>query len=226
MSTVIRANLFPTATPTLPQAHPCVIVIFGVTGDLSRRKLIPALFRLGCLGCTANQFIVLGVGRDQLTDDNFRARIRTAVSQSKEIGEFRDEDWQHFAPRLRYLSGDIEDANAYTQLAARLEELKTEGASTNRIFYLSTPPSLAPRIVEGLGAAGLADEDEGWSRIVVEKPFGRDLTSARELNEIIARVFREEQVYRIDHYLGRETVRNILVFRFDNSLFEPVWSRN
>jgi glucose-6-phosphate 1-dehydrogenase len=221
-----KAKPRPLAAPPLPEADPCVVVIFGATGDLARRKLVPALYNLACERCTGTQFNVLGLGGTEVSDGEFRALMRDAVKQSEDTRDFNDETWNAFAARLRYTAGDFTDAGAFRELAARLAQMTTEGASANHLFYFSTPTSLFPALVNGLSGAKLADESRGWSRLVVEKPFGRDLTSARELNEIIARAFREPQVYRIDHYLGKDTVQNIFVFRFGNSLFEPVWNRH
>lgn len=227
MPVVIEATPAPMAEAPVPQADPCVIVIFGALGDLTKRKLVPALYRLACAGCMSSDFKVLGVGRDQLNDEEFRAQMGAGVTGSKEMGEFRFEEWQTFATRLHYISGELNQTDTYRNIAARLEQMKIQkGVSANHLFYLSTPPSLAPSIVDGLGTAGLAAEEEGWSRIVIEKPFGRDLASAHSLNACVGGVFEEHQVYRIDHYLGKETVQNIMVFRFGNSLFEPVWNRN
>ena len=226
MSTLVQPAPRKLETPSLPQGDSCLVVIFGGTGDLTRRKLVPALYDLACVGCTTRNFQVLGIGRTKLTDDDFRARVREGAATSKDARNFSEEGWQDFAERLQYLVGDANNREFYPHLKAKIEEMQKNGASKNVLFYVSVPASLAPPIVEGLGEAGLARNDEGWTRIILEKPFGRDLASARELNQIVSRVFDENAVYRIDHYLGKETVQNIMMFRFGNSIFEPVWNRN
>ena len=139
---------------------------------------------------------------------------------------FSESDWQTFATRLHYLVGDANQPEFYPALRSKIAEMQSNGASANILFYVSTPASMAPPIVEGLGQSGLARNDKGWTRIILEKPFGHDLHSAQELNTIVSHVFDEESVYRIDHYLGKETVQNIIMFRFGNSMFEPIWNRN
>ena len=227
MSATVQAT--PTrevSPPVLPKADSCVLVIFGATGDLTHRKLMPALYDLASVGCMSSVFEVLGTGRTKLQDQEFRERMRQGTSQSKDARDYSDEKWQQFAQHLHYIVGDPNDGAFYPKLADELERMRVAGSSPNRLFYVSTPASMAAPIVEGLGAAGLARNDKGWSRIVMEKPFGRDLQSARALNKVVENVFEEKDVYRIDHYLGKETVQNMLVFRFGNSLFEPVWNRN
>ena len=152
--------------------------------------------------------------------------MHEGAAKSKDARNYSENGWQDFAKRLHYFVGDASHPDFYPQLKAKIEEMQKNGASKNVLFYVSTSASLAPPIVEGLGQSGLARPRGGWTRIVLEKPFGHDLKSAQELNEMVSHVFDEDSVYRIDHYLGKETVQNIMVFRFGNSMFEPIWNRN
>jgi glucose-6-phosphate 1-dehydrogenase len=219
-------NPFTAGLRGAPVPDPCTLVIFGATGDLTRRKLLPALYNLYLEGLIDPCTSVVGVARRVLTDDVFRDRMRQAVEQHSRR-DVDEEDWRRFAAGLRYLQGDFDDGQAYSALSALLSDLDdSRQAGGRRIFYLATPPSAYPVIVGHLGEAGLSrPAPEGVSRVIVEKPFGRDLASARQLNEVVGNAFQENQVYRIDHYLGKETVQNILVFRLGNGIFEPLWNR-
>jgi glucose-6-phosphate 1-dehydrogenase len=210
----------------MPKGDPCILVIFGASGDLTRRKLIPALFDMMCVGCMNPYFQVLGVSRSEMDSVEFRKQMKEAAAASKDTRDFNEDRWDWFAERLHYMAGDVNEVSTYEEIKRKLEELGKSAKSHNRLFYLSMPASLAPTIVHRLGEVGLNKHDQGWSRVILEKPFGHDLDSARALNEEVAKVFGEDDVYRIDHYLGKETVQNILVFRFGNTIFEPVWNRN
>jgi glucose-6-phosphate 1-dehydrogenase len=203
-----------------------MVVIFGASGDLTRRKLVPALYSLHQHGSLDACFGILGVARSEMSDEKFRQSMREAC-QDDEEGELDRKAWETFARRLHYMAADLQNEDAYRDLRDRLEELGAgnPGAS-NHLFHLAVPPDLMSDIVDGLAAAGLTGQGEAWTRIVVEKPFGWDLQSARELNQQIRRHFEENQVYRIDHFLGKEMVQNLIAFRFGNTLFEPVWNRN
>lgn len=212
-------------SPGVPE--PLAVVIFGASGDLTRRKLMPALFRLFCEGLLPDGFAVVGVALEPWSDDEFRARMRAAASEF--APEASSERWTEFEARLCYVSTRFEDAEGFARLAERLRSRDRErGTAGNRLFYLAVPPRAILTVVEQLEQAGLvrSAEEERWSRLVVEKPFGRDLASARELNRALLSVFDERQIYRIDHYLGKETVQNLLVFRFANVIWEPIWNRN
>ncbi len=207
--------------------QPCTLVIFGGSGDLARRKLVPALYNLLLDGALSGNYAVLGTGRKPLTDTEFRESSREGVVKYSRQ-EIKDEVWANFEQRLFYVSGAIDDPKAYTDLRARLEQIEADlKLSGNRIFYLAIPPTSIAAAVEGLQKAGLVQPPDGkgpFSRVIVEKPIGHDLESARAINAAVARVFDESQVFRIDHYLGKETVQNILVLRFANSIFDPIWN--
>ncbi len=206
-----------------------VVVIFGASGDLARRKLVPALFSLASKQLLPPETAVIGVSRQEFSKDEYRERMRTDLHELGGVTDVDAEVWESFASRLHYLTADFGDPDAFRRLRAVIEDLDRErGTGGNRLFYLATAPAFFPVIAEGLGGVGLAQQDregEQFARLVVEKPFGHDLESARALNDHLSGVFRERQIYRIDHYLGKETVQNLLVLRFGNAIFEPIWNR-
>ena len=207
-------------------ADPCTVVIFGASGDLTKRKLLPALYRLTQERLLPAEFAILGFSRSPMSHEEFRGKMKDAIVTYSEAKRVDEAVWQSFAQGIYYISGDINDPDCYKRMNGLLDQIDRErGTAGNRVFYLSVAPSLYSEAIEQLGAADLARPKPGsWTRIIIEKPFGHDLESAKQLNTDVAKVFEEEQVYRIDHYLGKETVQNLLVFRFANGIFEPIWN--
>jgi glucose-6-phosphate 1-dehydrogenase len=207
---------------------PSILVLFGATGDLSHRKVVPALYQLWRTNLLPHEFVLLCIGRRPYDDDKLRSEFRASVEKYSRVLPIDEAAWRSFASRILYQRLDFADPAGYDALAKRLDELDREQSTRgNHLFYLATQPSAFAEIVGQIGRVGLDHErhDAGWRRVIIEKPFGHDLDSAIRLNREVGKVFREQQVYRIDHYLGKETVRNLLVFRFGNGIFEPIWNR-
>lgn len=226
MATVVDPSRTEAPAPPPPKpADPCVMVIFGASGDLTKRKLLPALMNLASGGLLPDQFAVIANARADIAETRFRQDVMKEVRGLTGQLDPKVEQW--LTERLYYVRGEFEDADLYTRLAETIQRVDAQvGAHGNVLFYLATPPEFFAPIVTRLGDTGLVREDnDHWRRVIIEKPFGRDLESAHRLNREIQRVLDERQIYRIDHYLGKETVQNLMVFRFANGIFEPIWNR-
>jgi glucose-6-phosphate 1-dehydrogenase len=222
------AQLAEKPTATAPrigkQGDPCVMVIFGAAGDLTARLLIPALYNLARADLLSKEFAVLGVARAQMTDEDFRKRILDDVKEY--CGDcIEAQTWENFSRRFYYFAGDFKNDNLYPQIKDRLANIDRDHSThQNVFFYMATAPSFFGPIVEKLAATGLMEQNnDHWRRVIIEKPFGHDLDSAKALNQQLLKLAEEKQIYRIDHYLGKETVQNIMAFRFANGIFEPIW---
>src|SRR5579883_2784872 len=210
-------------------AEPCAIVIFGASGDLTRRKLIPALFELAACQSLARRFAIIGFARSEMSDANFQQSAADAVRQNNGGCRVEEEVLRAFVQSFVYVAGDYDRPAAFEKLAHRLDEIDRErNLEGNRLYYLATPPAVYPKVIAQIKNAGMARpvNTNSWARIVIEKPFGHDLASARKLNRVVLDAFDESQVYRIDHFLGKDTVQNLLALRFGNGIFEPLWNRN
>ena len=207
---------------------PCNIVFFGASGDLTKRMLMPAMWNLRLGDILPANYGIVGFSRTQFSDNDFRAEMKKAIDQFSRTGPAKDPLWSDFAKHISYVPGDFDDVNCFHKLREALEQNDRElGTGGNRLFYLSTPPSVFTSIIDQLDKAGLGPRDNktGWSRVIIEKPFGTDLDSARALQAEVSKVFEEKHVYRIDHYLGKEPVQDIMALRFANVIFEPIWNR-
>ena len=204
---------------------PCAMVIFGASGDLTKRKLLPALYNLAKDHLLAKEFAVIGFARNEMTTEEFRQKLTTEIAEFATTSVDADL-WHWFCERIYYVSGEFNDPAAFQRLKQQIAVVdRDHGTKGNCFYYLATAPAFFSPIVQQLGAAQMVTEDEGWRRVIIEKPFGRDYDTALKLNREIREVLKEKQIYRIDHYLGKETVQNIMVFRFSNGIFEPIWNR-
>jgi glucose-6-phosphate 1-dehydrogenase len=211
---------------SIPPGDPCILVIFGASGDLTKRLLMPALLNLASDGILPRRFGLIGVARSEMTSEQFRERMTTDIKSFTTRTPFDSKTWDWLVSRLHYTEGTYEDPATYQRLAALFKKLDGDyNAEGNLFIYLATPPSLFGTISEKVFEAGIMKREKGWTRLIVEKPFGHDLASAVELNSSMKKHWKEEQLYRVDHYLGKETVQNILAFRFSNGIFEPIWNQ-
>jgi glucose-6-phosphate 1-dehydrogenase len=218
----------PDQRSSVAAADPCAIVIFGASGDLTKRKLIPALFELAACQSLARRFAIIGFARTEMSDAAFQDSVAKAVHENATC-HVQDEDLRRFTQSFVYVAGDYDQADAFDKLSRRLDEFERERhLEGNRLYYLATPPAVYPKVIAQIKKAGLAKpaNENSWVRIIIEKPFGHDLISAKKLNRTILEAFEETQVYRIDHFLGKDTVQNVLALRFGNGIFEPLWNRN
>jgi len=206
--------------------EPVTIVIFGITGDLAARKLVPSLYSLARENHLPSSYNIVGFARRDWSDDHLHEVMREGVDKFSRFDVGTDGLWDSFIQNVTYVQGNFQDPESFVKLDKKLKEFADKkGMPDNRLYYLSTPPSVYAEIIEHIGVANMAHPDGGWRRIIIEKPFGHDLQTAHELNDIVHDVWSEEQIYRIDHYLGKETVQNLLVLRFANTIFEPIWNR-
>ncbi|MDQ2656636.1 MAG: glucose-6-phosphate dehydrogenase, partial [Bacteroidota bacterium] len=208
------------------KSQPVIFIIFGGTGDLNLRKITPALYNLFCDNWLPDEFAVIGTARSKLTNEDYRAKLLDATNRFSRNGQPDKDKWTEFSSRVFYESADVNDVNAYQEFINRISDLRGKwNREPHVIFYMAVSPAFFPVIAENICKNKLAENAE-TTRIVIEKPFGHDLKSAKSLNDLLCRFFDEKQIYRIDHYLGKETVQNIMAFRFANSILEPIWSRN
>jgi len=208
-------------------ADPCVMVIFGASGDLTKRLLMPAIFNLFCDGLLSPNFVIIGIAFDSLDTNTFRERMTQDIKKFNTRKVFDENIWNNFVTKLHYTKGDFSDPEAYKRLASLINETQTKfDTQGNILFYMATPPSVFDLVSSNLQQSGIKNPDKGWVRVIFEKPFGHDLPSAIELNRLLLRHWKEKQIYRIDHYLGKETVQNLLAFRFANGIFEPLWNKD